>query len=55
MVEMFLTGVAPSPVERTLLTAGLVEASMQSLAIEQQRFETPYLKVRYRAPRGSTF
>ena len=30
--EMFLTGVAPYPVERTLLTTGLVESGMKSLA-----------------------
>ena len=29
--EMFLTGKAPYPVERTLLTSGLVAAGMQSL------------------------
>ena len=49
--EMFLTGKAPYPVERTLLTTGLVEAGMQSLANEQQRIETPHLDVRYRSRR----
>jgi hypothetical protein len=53
--EMFLTGQAPYPVERTLLTTGLVEAGMQSLAKEQKRLETPHLAVRYQAPRSSTF
>jgi hypothetical protein len=53
--EMFLTGKAAYPVERTLLTSGLVAAGMQSLADGQKRLETPHLAVRYQAPRGSTF
>ncbi|MBI4658946.1 MAG: hypothetical protein HY735_08890 [Verrucomicrobia bacterium] len=52
---MFLTGKAPYPVERTLLTSGLVAAGMRSLAADQKRLETPHLAVRYRAPRESTF
>ena len=52
--ETFLTGKAPYPVERTLLTSGLVEAGMKSLA-SGKRVETPYMNVRYRAPRESTF
>jgi hypothetical protein len=53
--ETFLTGKAAYPVERTLLTSGLVEAGMKSLAKGQQRIETPYMKVRYQAPRESQF
>lgn len=53
--EMFLTGKAPYPVERTLLTTGLVAAGMQSLAAGQKRLETPHLGVRYQGPRESTF
>jgi hypothetical protein len=53
--EMFLTGKPAYPVERTLLTSGLVAASMQSLADGQKRLETPHLAVRYQAPRESTF
>jgi len=52
--EMFLTGKAPYPVERTLLTSGLVAAGLQSLA-DKKRIETPHLSVRYEAPRESTF
>ncbi len=52
---MFMTGRAPYPVERTLLTSGLVEAGLRSLATGQQRIETPQLSVRYSAPRESTF
>lgn len=53
--EMFVTGKAPYPVERTLLTAGLVEAGMKSLGTQQKRLETPHLAVRYQAPRESQF
>jgi hypothetical protein len=52
--ETFLTGKAPYPVERTLLTSGLVTAAMQSLA-SNKRIETPQMNVRYQAPRESMF
>lgn len=52
---MFLSGTAPYPVERTLLTSGLVQAGLASLASDQLRIETPHLAVRYTAPRESTF
>ncbi|MBP87464.1 MAG: hypothetical protein CMJ64_12190 [Planctomycetaceae bacterium] len=52
--ETFLTGKAPYPVERTLLTSGLVEAGVQSLA-SGKRIDTPYMDVKYEAPRESTF
>jgi hypothetical protein len=53
--EMFRTGKAPYPIERTLLTSGLVAAGMQSLASGQKRLKTPHLAVRYEAPRESQF
>ena len=53
--EMFVTGKAPYPIERTLLTTGLVAAGMQSLASRQKRLETPQLAIRYQAPRESKF
>jgi len=52
--EMFLTGKAPYPAERTLLTSGLTAAGLQSLA-DGKRIETPHLAVRYTAPRESQF
>jgi len=52
--KMFVTGKAPYPVERTLLTSGLVQAGMQSLA-DGKKNETPHLAVRYEAPKESTF
>lgn len=53
--ETFSTGKAPYPVERTLLTSGLVAAGLKSLSLGQKRIETPHLAVRYAAPRESTF
>src|SRR4249920_1867593 len=35
--EMFLTGKAPYPIDRTLLTSGLVQAALSSLADGQKR------------------
>jgi hypothetical protein len=52
--EMFLTGKAPYPVERTLLTTGILAAAMKSLATDK-RVDTGHLAVRYSAPRESTF
>jgi hypothetical protein len=53
--ETFLTGKTPYPLERTLLTTGLVAAGMQSLAGGQKRIDTPHLAIRYSVPRESTF
>jgi hypothetical protein len=53
--ETFLTGKSPCPIERTLLTTGLVEAGVRSLGTGQKRLETTHLKVRYQAPRESTY
>ncbi len=52
---LFLTGRSPYPVERTLLTTGLVEAGVDSLAQDQQRIETPHLAVTYRPDPASTY
>jgi hypothetical protein len=53
--ELFLTGKGPYPIERTLLTTGLVAAGVESLASGQKRLRTPHLDVRYEVQRGSTF
>jgi hypothetical protein len=48
--EMFETGQAPYPVERTLLVSGVLEACLTSRLQDHQRLETPQLSVSYRAP-----
>jgi hypothetical protein len=53
--EMFATDKAPYPVERTLLTSGLVAAGLRSLADGGKRLETPHLAVKYDAPARSQF
>ena len=53
--KTFLTGEPAHPIERTLLTSGLVTAGMTSLAAGGKRLETPHLDVRYRPMKGSTF
>jgi hypothetical protein len=53
--RMFLTGRPSYPVERTLLTSGLVIAGVDSLHQDQARLETPHLKVAYQPTTESTF
>ena len=52
--QTFMTGKAAYPVERTLLTGGLVEAGTHSLT-KGKRIETPHLAVTYRSPARSLF
>jgi hypothetical protein len=47
--ETILTGKSPWPVERTLLTTGILDRVMQSLADGGQRYETPELSINYSA------
>jgi hypothetical protein len=49
---MFETGQAQYPVERTLLTSGLLEACLTS---KGERLETPQLAVSYKPPKESQF
>jgi hypothetical protein len=53
--EMFVTGKAPYPIERTLLTSGMTAAGLRSLATGEKRLETPHLAVKYTAPKESLF
>jgi hypothetical protein len=48
--EMFMTGKAPYPVERTLMVSGILDSCLTSKFEGQKRLATPYLRVRYQAP-----
>jgi hypothetical protein len=48
--EMFLTGIPSHPVERTLLTTGVLDAALTSRHRGHCRLETPWLDVTYRPP-----
>ena len=45
--SMIQTGHAPYPVERTLLTTGVLDAVMTSRAEKNRRVETPHLEIKY--------
>jgi hypothetical protein len=53
--EMFETGVPPYPVERTLLTSGMLDFLMESRFRGYKRVSTPELDVRYRVDAASHF
>ena len=53
--EMFETGVAPYPVERTLLVSGMLESCLTSKVQNHERLETPHLKVAYQATLESVY
>jgi hypothetical protein len=53
--KLFATGQSPYPVERTLLTTGVLDAAMESHYRRGQRVETPELDARYTAPADSGF
>jgi hypothetical protein len=53
--DLILTNRAPYPVERTLLTSGMVIGGVESLHQGQQPVETPQMAVEYRGPEESLF
>ena len=53
--KMYLSGEPAYPVERTLLTSGLVIAGVESLDQDQSRQETQNLTISYQPTPESTF
>jgi hypothetical protein len=53
--QMFMTGATDYPIERTLLTSGMVIGGVESLFAGQVPFETSDMAVRYRPPQASMF
>ncbi|HEX4071120.1 MAG TPA: hypothetical protein VHX68_08120 [Planctomycetaceae bacterium] len=53
--EMFATGKAPYPVERTLTACGILDSCLDSKVQNHKRLATPHLDVTYRAPVESQF
>ncbi|MFL5339528.1 MAG: hypothetical protein ACJ8F7_05105 [Gemmataceae bacterium] len=53
--KMFESGRPPYPVERTLLTSGMLDALLTSHQRRGERTDTPELEVRYAAPADSGF
>ncbi len=53
--QMFESGVAPYPVDRTLLVSGVLESCLTSKVQDHARLETAQLKVVYKAPSQSQF
>jgi hypothetical protein len=53
--EMFVSGRAPYPIERTLLTSGILESCLDSKQQKSQRLETAHLSVAYQAPVQSQY
>ena len=53
--NMFLTGKVPFPIERNLLTTGMVAAGIESLHQGQKRLTTPHLAIAYQPNPESTF
>ena len=51
--ELFDTGAAPYPAERTLLVSGVLESCLTSRLQENARLQTPHLSVEYRPPAES--
>jgi hypothetical protein len=53
--DFFRTEKPPQPLERTLLTGGVLDWALESRVKKHQRLETPDLDIRYEPPKDSGF
>ncbi|HLX44547.1 MAG TPA: hypothetical protein VKR43_13975 [Bryobacteraceae bacterium] len=53
--QMIMTGVAPYPVDRTLIVSGMLEACLTSRIKDHALLETPHLGVTYHPPKESQY
>lgn len=53
--QMFMSGKAPYPIQRTLLTSGILESCLTSRLQHNQRLQTPHLAVSYHPPVESQY
>jgi hypothetical protein len=53
--QMIMTGAAPYPVERTLITSGILESCLTSRLQGHVHLETPHLAVAYHPPKESQY
>ena len=53
--QFFATGTPPYPIERTLLTSGMVIAGVESMYAGQKPYETPQMAVAYQGPKESMY
>jgi hypothetical protein len=53
--KLLETGRSPYPIERTLLTGGILDSAMESHHVHARRIETPELDMHYTAPADSGF
>ncbi len=53
--KLLETGKSPYPVQRTMLTTGILDSALESHKKRGERVETPELEVRYAAPADSGF
>jgi len=51
--QMFQTGIAPFPAERTLIVSGILESCLESRHQNNKYLKTPHLTVTYQAPEES--